>query len=452
MNMRIQFSFIASILVLLVGISGCGYQTLGLREKDNSEDPPEVRLGERLFLDVRFSSPNTSKRFSCRTCHLVDEDKRGIRAYADFDDRSRIPQRPGDGYMMELRNSPTLLDTREMTRLHFDGEFPSLENLVKTTMSTRNMGWLAGEQNKAFDNALAVLLNDQAEGENAEGTYQEQFKKTYGVEIASLTRDQAVDWIGRSMSDYMRDLHSSRTSPYDIFVKINGLETGPAKGEDAKAYSRRHLEKINSLQVAGKLKFPGGFNRRELEGLKIFFRVEGENRVGNCAVCHTPPLFTDNSFHNTGVTQAEYDTIHGLGAFAELEIPNASQAKRPSADLRTTPIGDSAAYADLGHWNFVDLKNSPLRHEGESDDALLTRMIGAFKTPTLRNLRFTNPYLHNGRANEVADAVRADVTASRLAQKGQLRSGDSEMSGMKIEEGDVAPLAAFLNALNEDYE
>jgi hypothetical protein len=48
--------------------------------------------------------------------------------------------------------------------------------------------------------------------------------------------------------------------------------------------------------------------------------------------------------------------------------------------------------------------------------------------------------------------VRFYVSQSALARAGQLRNGARELSAMQIGEDDVAPLAAFLRALNEDYE
>src|SRR5262245_59870842 len=39
-----------------------------------------------------------------------------------------------------------------------------------------------------------------------------------------------------------------------------------------------------------------------------------------------------------------------------------------------------------------------------------------------------------------------------MTRAGQLRNGARELSGMRIGESDVASLAAFLRALNEDYE
>ena len=48
--------------------------------------------------------------------------------------------------------------------------------------------------------------------------------------------------------------------------------------------------------------------------------------------------------------------------------------------------------------------------------------------------------------------MRFYVTESALARAGQLRNGARELRAMQIGEDDVAPLAAFLRALNEDYE
>src|SRR5262245_4647878 len=95
-----------------------------------SESSAAVRLGLRLFNDARFSSPKGDLQNSCGSCHLYDEDPQGLRAQTDFFSRSWVPWRATDPRREELRNSPTILDAGLMPRLHFDGEFNSLEDLV----------------------------------------------------------------------------------------------------------------------------------------------------------------------------------------------------------------------------------------------------------------------------------------------------------------------------------
>jgi hypothetical protein len=41
---------------------------------------------------------------------------------------------------------------------------------------------------------------------------------------------------------------------------------------------------------------------------------------------------------------------------------------------------------------------------------------------------------------------------SALQRTGRLRNGDPELAGMALVAEDIAPLSAFLQALNEDYD
>jgi cytochrome c peroxidase len=400
-----------------------------------------VRLGERLFKDDRFSTPKGDLPASCSHCHLLDQDPQGLRAYADFFNRSWVSSRSQDPRRFELRNSPTIFNAGEMPRLHYDGEFGSLEDLVKGTLTGRPMGWLPGEEAQAFEQARAVVLNDR--GEIA---YRDEFKKAFGVELESLSRDETANLIARAVAEYCRTLNARMDSAYDRFVELNKLEIKPATGESAKDFARRLVDKINSLERAGALKLTKDFNKTALDGLRVFFRADG----GNCAACHAPPLFTDNSFHNIGISQREYDRFHGEGKFAELQIPDAATAKRPSPQFRETPSREKPNRADLGFWNFVDLKTSPLRREGESDDHFLERMTAAFKTPTLRNLKYTHPYFHDGSLHTLEDVIGEMMRLSEMARDGRLREPDEELARIKILASEIEPLAAFLNALNED--
>ena len=106
-------------------------------------------------------------------------------------------------------------------------------------------------------------------------------------------------------------------------------------------------------------RFYYGHDRRALSasaqrGLKLFI----DPKKGNCAVCHTIEkqyaLFTDNKFHNLGI----------------------------GADTRGNMV-------DLGR--FEQTKN-------QAD-------WGAFKTPTLRNIRQRAPYMHDGTFPTLKDAL-----------------------------------------------
>lgn len=101
----------------------------------------------------------------------------------------------------------------------------------------------------------------------------------------------------------------------------------------------------------------------------------------NCAVCHPPPLFTDHAFHNIAGPQAGFETpplfpVNGI--------------IRVAAEPQGWPI---PADVDLGRQEAPPLQSS------WSD-------LGAFKTPTLRNVTLHGPYMHNGALATLADVMR----------------------------------------------
>jgi hypothetical protein len=213
--------------------------------------------------------------------------------------------------------------------------------------------------------------------------------------------------------------------------------------------------------------------------------------VGNCAACHTLPFFSDFSFHNTGVTQVEYDAVHGEGAFADLVIPPLRVRSRdPDAFLPATEEHPDAAepyrrpasadaphHADLGLWNVFanpdfpepqrklwrllcerSLAGAPARHpllellERCAPPRLLESSVARFKTPGLRDLGHSLPLMHNGEFDSIREVLGFYQSVSALARSGSLRNADPEIAGIAIGPSDVDVLEAFLLSLNEDYE
>src|SRR5262247_2393571 len=88
------------------------------KTRQKQERSAVVRLGERLFNDDRFSTPNGDLPASCSNCHMFDQDPQGRRAYADFLNRSWVSSRARDRRRLGLRNSPTIFDVAGAPRLH----------------------------------------------------------------------------------------------------------------------------------------------------------------------------------------------------------------------------------------------------------------------------------------------------------------------------------------------
>ena len=233
-----------------------------------------------------------------------------------------------------------------------------------------------------------------------------------------------------------------------------------------------------------------------MRGLRVFLRepadpvagASAEERaaggIGNCISCHAPPQFSDFGLHNTGVSQLEYDGIHGSGAFEALAIPTLAERADPAiadptlpptaahparrGQFRAIAAADAPGRSDLGAWSVYANADFPASQPAlrgllcnialpardcrlASDDSLLTAAIASFKTPGLRDLGDSGPYLHDG-SRDTLDAVMAFYAqVAALAQAGRLRNADPRLAGIAINAQDQADLAAFLRALNEDY-
>ncbi len=106
------------------------------------------------------------------------------------------------------------------------------------------------------------------------------------------------------------------------------------------------LNSYNSKYDKYLRKEPGGaFSDQELNGLNLFRQ--------HCATCHTEPLFTNGDFAGNG-------------------------------------LPTDTALNDIGR----------MRITGNPADSLL------FKVPTLRNIQFTHPYMHDGRFKKLSEVLK----------------------------------------------
>jgi cytochrome c peroxidase len=119
---------------------------------------------------------------------------------------------------------------------------------------------------------------------------------------------------------------------------------------------------------------------------------------------------------------------------------------------------------DLGVWNVFanpDMPNPQVKIQTIlcddqqpcplSNAVLLDRAIARFKTPGLRDLSHSAPYMHNGQFDTLDDIIGFYRSVSTQARAGTLRNGASQLTGIALTGGDVTSLVAFLKSLNEDY-
>lgn len=132
-------------------------------------------------------------------------------------------------------------------------------------------------------------------------------------------------------------------------------------------------------------------------GLQIF------RGKGNCTACHVGPNFTDERLHNTGIAWAG----------------TASAATQPSSFIVT--------YLDEGRAQIT----------GRAEDR------GAFKTPTLREVARTKPYMHDGSLPTLESVVDFYSDGGRPNP-----SLDPEIHPLSLSAAEKQALAAFLPSLS----
>ena len=161
-----------------------------------------------------------------------------------------------------------------------------------------------------------------------------------------------------------------------------------------------------------------------IAGFKLF---TGKAR---CSICHKvgkdSALFTDHQLHNTGIGYLNDVVRPSETAPVAVEI---EPGRRVGVTRRSV--------ASVGHGHIKDLG----RMEITDDPADLYR----FRTPTLRNIALTAPYMHDGSLASLMDVVRFYDTG------GHPNPGlDEEMRPLGLTSGEMKALVAFLAALTGD--
>jgi hypothetical protein len=85
-----------------------------------------------------------------------------------------------------------------------------------------------------------------------------------------------------------------------------------------------------------------------------------------------------------------------------------------------------------------------------SPAAALPGTIALFKTPTVRDLVSSEPYLHTGQMDTIEDVINFYGSFSGFARAGLVRNPAPQLSGILLDTSAIVPLAAFLRALDEE--
>jgi cytochrome c peroxidase len=265
----------------------------------------------------------------------------------------------------------------------------------------------------------------------------DQLGKRNAPSILNAMFYKSMFWDGRAASleeqatlPILNPIEMGQKDPKDVVAKLAAIP------EFVDAFKQVFDRPVNWEDLG---KAVAAFERTRLSTEAPFDRfLHGDNKALNasqqrgwalftgkarCGSCHTYdpalPLFGDNRFHNTGVAARGQD-------FERL-------AKRAAAASGNKSEIDKLAL--------------------ETDDSALGRFlvtqkredIGAFKTPFLRDVLLTGPYMHDGSLETLWDVVE-------FFNKGGEKNPflDAEMQPLGLSTSEVEDLVNFLSALTSD--
>jgi cytochrome c peroxidase len=214
-------------------------------------------------------------------------------------------------------------------------------------------------------------------------------KNLESLVFAPLTHPDEMGADLRDVEEYLK-----QNSSYNKTIK-SLYDTEDVKAQFAAKAIAQYVRTLVSDQSKYDrvMRAEDSFSEMEAKGYRIFQE--------NCNACHSEPLLTDNIFHNNGLD----------GDFTD-----------PSFE-----------YIDSGRYRIT--------HD--------TLDLGKFKTPTLRNISITAPYMHDGRFKTIDEVLNHyDNGINTSTTLDSLLYQDSKL-GLPLSSEKKAQLKAFLFTLTD---
>jgi cytochrome c peroxidase len=359
-----------------------------------ADDARAAALGQAFFFDTRFSGPlavasdlgavGESGRVACATCH--DPANGGSDHRSNPPNASTAAGRTG-------RNAPTVLNAAFQSWQFWDGR--------KDSLWAQALGPVESPVEHNFSRLEVVHLIAKIPA------YRKEFTAIFGSIPAELTDASRFPAKGKP-----GDAAYEAMTQADKAV-VNAIYAG--FGKAIEAYERKLVggDSAFDTYMAGDVT---AMSESAVRGAKLFVGA------ASCNTCHAGPNFTDDKFHNIGVKQ------EGL-SIGETDLGRAKGADQCKEDL----FNRAGAFSDAKNGQHLD---------GLS---VTNVMIGAFRTPSLRNLAHSAPYMHTGSLGTLADVVR--FYAEGGATEGFSGSKDPLVKKLDLTEAEQRDVVAFMDAL-----
>jgi cytochrome c peroxidase len=353
--------------------------------------PAAVDLGKRLFNDERFSR---NQSVSCATCHDAKQ---------HFQDGLPL----GRGVGIGSRRSMPIVGAAHSPWLFWDGR--------KDSLWSQALGPLEdGVEHGGNRLRFAHLMRTHYRGDYA---------AIFGPmpELAHLPHDASPVGTPVEQSAWSKIERSAQEDVNRVFANLG---KAIAAYESTLTHGESRFDRYVDATVGGNPRAQQILSRQEVNGLRIFIGK------GQCIDCHSGPLFTDQHFHNTGVPPRDASR------------PDRGRASA-IASVRTDEFNCLGRLSDAKPEQCQELRFMV------TDDPTL---VGAFKTPSLRDVALRPPYMHAGQFDSLEQVIRHYMLAPAAAVgHTELAHGDpghTKRSPIRLSEQEVRNLVSFLGTLS----
>jgi cytochrome c peroxidase len=351
-----------------------------------ANDPRAAELGARLFHDRRLGRDG---KLSCASCH---------RPELAFSDGRVVARGLGDG----TRNTPSIVAAARSPSYFWDGRRDSQwSQALGPLESAHEMGTTRGavvslvarhyrKDYEAIFGALPKMdVGHLAQAGSPLGSPEarEAFRSLGEPERDAI--NGAFANVGKAIAAYERSL-SFAPSRFDRYVS--------------------HVLRGNHLLARATLTL------EERAGLELFIGR------ANCTLCHRGPLLTGHDFFSLGLPFGASGPDPGRGGAFEL--------------LRSDPFNCQGRYSDAKPEACDELRFL-------ADDKL--GFLANFKTPSLRNVARTAPYMHAGQFTTLREVVEHYNRAPSVPFPEH-----TDILPLDLSAAQKAELVAFLGTLTSD--
>jgi cytochrome c peroxidase len=368
------------------------------RDTTNRVDgnPKAIAFGKVLFNDTRLSG---NGGFSCASCHDPA---------LSWADGKEVAVAAGVG----SRNTPSLWNTAQNRWYFWDGRADSLwsqalkpiERSIELNGSRLQVAHAIGRDPKlktSYEQLFGKLPNladakrfPAAGGPQAEDEErQSHWWNMHEADRAAIT--QVLVNVGKAIAAFEATIVSG-PAPFDRFV---------AEMKSGKA--------LTAIPVSAQ------------RGLKTFVGI------GNCVLCHSGPDFTNKEFHDIRVPPR----------------PTPPDAEQGAPDLgrgNGIPLLSEDEFISAGHYS--DDEEGPRALNLLYLDAE-AGLRGHFKTPSLRNVARSAPYMHAGQYKTLRDVIHHYSTLEDAVAPAEPAHVELLVRPFPLDAQQVDDLVAFLESL-----